>query len=99
MLAPLRFGAGVKGKITQSLARGLPIVTTPIGAEGINLVDSKNCMIAEKPEDFAKKAVQVYTDEKLWEKLSVNGLEIAKEYSPEKIRACLTATISSILKD
>jgi len=99
MLAPLRFGAGVKGKITQSLARGLPIVTTPIGAEGINLVDSKNCMIAEKPEDFAKKAVQVYTDKKLWEKLSINGLEIAKEYSPEKIRACLTATISSILKD
>jgi len=45
MLAPLRYGAGVKGKITQSLAMGLPVVTTPIGVEGINLADSKNCMV------------------------------------------------------
>jgi len=97
MLAPLRFGAGVKGKITQSLARGLPIVTTPIGVEGINLVDGKNCIITKKPEDFAKKAVQLYMDKEMWKKLSVNGLEAAKEYSPEKIRACLSATISSIL--
>jgi len=99
MLAPLRYGAGVKGKITQSLARGLPVVTTSIGGEGIDLLDSKNCMISDKPEDFAKKAVLVYTDEELWQKLSSNGLKVAKEYSPEKTRACLTATISSILRD
>jgi len=82
MLAPLRYGAGVKGKITQSLAMGLPVVTTPIGVEGINLVDKQNCMVAEKPEDFANKATQVYTDKELWNKLSKNGLEVAMNKVP-----------------
>ena len=97
MLAPLRFGAGVKGKITQSLARGLPIITTSVGAEGIKLVDGDCCMIADKKEDFTEKTIQVYSDKKLWEKLSQNGLEVAKEYSPERARASLDAIISSIL--
>jgi len=98
MLAPLRYGAGVKGKITQSLAMGLPVVTTPIGVEGTDLVDKQNCMVAEKPEEFASKATQVYTDKELWNKLSINGLKAASEYSPEKAKACLTATISSIIQ-
>lgn len=96
MLAPLRFGAGVKGKITQSLATGLPVITTSVGAEGIN-VNSENCMIADSPEDFVKKAVRVYSDEKLWSLLSKNGLKVANEFSPEKARACLGSIISSII--
>jgi len=98
MLAPLRYGAGIKGKITQSLARGLPVVTTPIGAEGINLVDSKHCVIANNPDEFAKKAIRVYKEKNLWEALSFNGLSIARKFSPETARACLAASISSILK-
>ena len=96
MLAPIRFGAGVKGKITQSLAMGMPVITTTLGAEGINLEDGKDCMIADSEEDFAKKALEVYSDEKLWKKLSKNGIEVAKEYSPERAKACLEAIISSI---
>ncbi len=94
MVVPLRYGAGVKGKITQSLSEGLPVVTTPIGAEGIDLIDSKNCMIAEKPEDFVTKTCQVYQDKDLWEKISSNGITLAKEYSPEKARACLASIIT-----
>jgi len=97
MLAPLRYGAGVKGKITQSLAMGLPVVTTSIGGEGINLVDGKHCLTADNPEEFAKKAVKVYGDKDLWNNLSQNGLSIAKEFSPEKARAILSAMISSII--
>jgi len=99
LLAPIRFGAGIKIKIIQSLAMGLPVVTTPIAVEGTSLIDSKNCMIAEKPKDFANKIAQVYADKELWNKISVNGSELAKEYSPEKAQACLKATISSILTD
>ncbi len=96
-LAPMRYGAGVKGKITQSLAMGLPVVTTTVGAEGINVSDGQNCMIADKPEEFAQKAVQVYNDKVLWSKLSENGIVLAKEYSPERARACLAGIISSIM--
>jgi len=98
MVAPLRYGAGVKGKITQSLAMGLPVISTPMGIEGMNLNDNRNCLVAEKPDEFAKKTIQVYSDKKLWEKLSQNGLDVAKEYSPEKAKACLAAMISLIIQ-
>ena len=98
MLAPLRYGAGIKGKITQSFAMGLPVVTTPIGVEGINLVDGKHCMIANNPEEFAKKTIRVYKEKNLWDTLSDNGLSIARKFSPESARASLAASISLILK-
>ncbi len=97
MLAPLRYGAGVKGKITQSLSLGLPVVTTNIGAEGINFTDNQNVMLAEIPEKFAEKAIKLYQDSNLWNSLSKNSLDLAKEHSPEKARACLTSMLSSIL--
>jgi len=68
-----------------------------IGAEGMDLADGQNCMIADTPDKFAKKAVQVYTDKELWGTLSSNGIILAKEYSPERARACPAATISSIM--
>ena len=55
-------------------------------------------MIADKPEEFAQKAVQVYNDKELWSKLSENGIVLAKEYSPERARACLAGIISSIMR-
>jgi len=96
MLAPLRFGAGVKGKITQSLSRGLPVVTTTVGCESIDMLDGKNCMISDNPEDFAKKAVQLYSDKELWNKISQNGLQTAKNYSPELIMKLLKQVLSKI---
>ena len=83
MLSPIRFGAGIKGKITQSLGKGLPVITNGMGAEGIDLIDGKNCMIADDKTDFANKTIQVYENKELWEKLSKNGLKTAKNYSPE----------------
>ena len=55
-------------------------------------------MIADKPEEFAQKAVQVYNDKVLWSKLSENGIVLAKEYSPEWARACIAGIISSIMQ-
>ena len=74
-VAPLRYGAGVKGKIGQSLAYGLPAVTTSIGAEGMSLVEGRDVLIGDTPERFAKHVVQVYSDQLLWQNLSRNSIE------------------------
>jgi len=73
-VAPLRYGAGIKGKIGQSMGFGLPVVTTSIGAEGMNLVDGKHVLIADSPAAFARAVVRLYTDDLLWEEMSQNAL-------------------------
>ena len=72
-MASLRYGAGVKGKVTQSLALGLPTVATPIAAEGLDLVDGEHLAIAADPSAFAQCVVDVYGNEALWNRLSENG--------------------------
>jgi O-antigen biosynthesis protein len=72
-VAPLRFGAGVKGKVNQSMALGVPTVVTPIAAEGMYLVDDVNAMIAADVESFADAVVRVWSSRELWERLSANG--------------------------
>jgi GT2 family glycosyltransferase len=79
-IAPLRFGAGVKGKINQSLAYGLPVVATPLAAEGMPLVHGQSIAIATDPKDFADEVVRVYSNEQLWKALSSNGLKIAEAH-------------------
>ncbi len=74
-VAPLRFGAGVKGKINQSMSYGLPVATTSVGAEGMHLVHRKNAMIADTAEEFAKSILELYHDELLWNQLSQASLE------------------------
>ena len=79
-VAPLRYGAGVKGKINQSMSYGVPVVATPVAAEGMHLVDEESVLIAGTPEEFAKAVVRAYRDEALWTRLSVNGLENVRRY-------------------
>jgi O-antigen biosynthesis protein len=73
-VAPLRYGAGIKGKINQSMSYGLPVVATTLGAEGIGLVDGVDALIADVPEQYAEKVIRAYQDEGLWNKLSGNSL-------------------------
>ena len=69
VVAPLRYGAGVKGKIIEALNYGVPIVTTSIGAEGINDID-KIINVTDEPSDFAKAVMDIYNDESLLERMS-----------------------------
>jgi len=86
-VSPLRYGAGLKGKIGQSMAYGLPIVTTTIGAEGFDLIDGHNVLIADEEEGFADKVIQLYQDRSLWETFSLNSRKlIEKNYTPEVIK-------------
>ena len=96
-VAPLRFGAGVKGKINQSMSRGLPVVTTSIGAEGMGVTDGENVLIADEPEEFSQKVIQLYNDEKLWNTLSNNSIEhIRQNTSYEQSKVHIKQFIDSL---
>lgn len=96
-VAPLRFGAGVKGKISQSLAHGVPVVTTWIGAEGMGLTHCENAMICEKPGEFASAVVRLLEDGELWEKLSQAGLKVADDlYSAQVAKRRLRELFASL---
>jgi len=79
-VAPLRYGAGVKGKVNQSLAHGVPVVATSQGAEGMFLVDEESILIADKPQDFAAAVLRLYREPALWQRLSNAGLEVMERH-------------------
>jgi len=86
MLAPLRFGAGIKGKLTDAMINGTPSVTTAIGAEAMHGNLAWNGAIENAPEKFAQAAVRLYTDKMEWKKAQQNGITIInKIYSKEKL--------------
>ncbi|MEJ5350722.1 MAG: glycosyltransferase [Melioribacteraceae bacterium] len=85
-VAPLRYGAGMKGKIGEALSWGLPVVTTSIGAEGMRLINYYNAVIADNPDDFAKAIIDIYQDKNLWNELSVNGkVHVENNWSVEAV--------------
>ncbi|WP_339838576.1 glycosyltransferase [uncultured Flavobacterium sp.] len=86
MIAPLRYGAGVKGKIGQSFEYYLPLVTTNIGAEGMFLKHNENALIANNAEDFANEIINLYENKELWLKLQNNSEESLKPFSREKLK-------------
>lgn len=68
-VAPLRYGAGMKGKIGEAMISGIPVVTTSIGAEGMGLVDGKHVLVADTPVEFAEAVIRLYNDQDLWRNL------------------------------
>ncbi|WP_175621791.1 glycosyltransferase [Chryseobacterium schmidteae] len=83
-VAPLRYGAGVKGKIGQALEFKLPVITTGIGAEGMSLEDAKTALISdENPQNFADKILELYDNENLWQTLHQNSLLPLSKFSIE----------------
>jgi len=74
-VAPLRYGAGIKGKINQSMALGVPVVATSLAVEGMTPVDHEDIFVADEPEDFAQALIELYESEELWNRLSKNGLK------------------------
>ncbi|WP_298782100.1 glycosyltransferase [uncultured Polaribacter sp.] len=86
VLAPLRFGAGIKGKLTEAMTCGTPSVTTEIGAEGMHHNLLWNGFVENDFNEFSKKAVQLYSDEKLWESSQKKGIEIINQiYDKENL--------------
>ncbi len=78
-VAPLRFGAGAKGKVASSVAHGVPCVVTSVAAEGMSFGDQDGVLIGDTPEAFAAAIVAAYTDEARWQNLSRAGLAYASK--------------------
>ncbi len=86
VLAPLRFGAGIKGKLTEAMICGTPSVTSEIGAEGMHNTLPWNGFIEADYSNFSERAVQLYTDKKIWNECQKNGIEIINQiYDKEKL--------------
>ena len=92
-VAPLRYGAGLKGKIGQALSYGLPVITTSIGAEGFGLEDGQDYLHADTEEEFATAIVSLYSDEDRWTRLSRNGPRALAPYTTSGVERPLLEII------
>ena len=96
-LAPIRFGAGLKGKLIEAMQNGTPSVTTSIGAEGINNNLPWNGFIAHSDNEFITKAVELYSDENLWNQKQMAGIEIINaRFCKEEFQGNLKSRLEEI---
>ena len=94
-VAPLRFGAGMNGKIGQSMSFGLPVVTTQLVAEGLGARGGEEILIADDPEAFAAEVFAAYGDETLWRRLSTASRQfVSSHYTPEVVREGLRTLLA-----
>ena len=100
VLAPIRFGAGIKGKLLEAMQCGTPSITSTIGAEAMNGALDWNGFIKDNPSEFAAAAVLLYNDKMLWEKCQENGFEILEQrYKKSLFENHFIAKISSLLSN
>ncbi|WP_296312109.1 glycosyltransferase [Winogradskyella sp. UBA3174] len=78
-LAPLRFGAGLKGKLVDAMQNGTPCVMSTIAAEGMFGELNPNGFIENNPDIFAKKAIELYNDSESWNQSQLNGFKVLNE--------------------
>jgi glycosyltransferase involved in cell wall biosynthesis len=96
-VAPLRFGAGMKGKIGEALALGIPVVTTSIGAEGLGLVDGQNALVADDEVGIAERLVTLLGDPDLRRRIGSAGrARISDLTSPEAVGPRLEKLLSDL---
>lgn len=81
-VVPLRYGAGIKGKIATSLSYGVPVIATRVAVEGMEITPGEHVLVGDDPAEFAEAFVQAYRSEELWTRLSRAGRDQAlREYS------------------
>ena len=96
-VAPLRFGAGQKGKVVSSLGAGGPCVLTTIAAEGMGLIDGTHALVRDEPRAFADAVVRLYEDAETWTRLSDAGLDLAREaFSLDRGREALVEALEAL---
>ena len=99
-LAPINFGAGIKGKLLIGMLNGTPSITTEIGAEGICENSPWNGIIANDPENFAKAAILLYQDKEKWSLARKNGMAIINNnYNKAVLQQKLLERIEQLKKD
>jgi len=95
-VAPLRYGAGVKGKVNMSMAHGQPVVATPAAVEGMFAEHEREILVANDAESFAAEVVRLYQDENLWNRISDASVQnVENHFSLATARASLSELFDS----
>lgn len=98
-LVPLLYGAGVKGKLIQPLMAGTPVVTTSVGAEGLDVRDGEHVLIADEATAFADRIGRLLKDRDLWERLSQSGREqMVRLHGREVVRNRFIRIVNGVLE-
>lgn len=84
-IVPLRLGGGTRLKIIEAMAMGLPVVSTSVGAEGLDIHDGQDILLADEPIAFADATVRLLTDAPLRQTLSVSARKTAQQYDWDKL--------------
>jgi GT2 family glycosyltransferase len=99
-VAPIRFGAGVKGKIGEALAYAIPLVTTTVGAEGMSLRDGEEALIADTAPEFAAAVVRLYRNAELWQRLASHAhAHVEQHFSPRVVGRIVNDSVKGLLGD
>jgi GT2 family glycosyltransferase/glycosyltransferase involved in cell wall biosynthesis len=94
-VSPLRYGAGVKGKVNLAMSHGLPVVATTPSIEGMHLTPEVDVLVADDPEAFADAVARAYCDKMIWSRLAEAGREnVRTHFSRELARATLTRVLA-----
>ncbi len=100
VLAPIRFGAGIKGKLIEAMQCGTPSVSTSIGAEAINDGLNWNGFIRDNPIEFVDAAVSLYQEENIWIQSQKNGFEILeKRFNKSSFNMDFMDVVNSLLEN
>ena len=95
-VVPLRFGAGIKSKVVEALQQGLPLVTTPVGAQGLAGIEDV-AWVRESPEALAEGIVRLLGDDSEWLRCSRGGAAFAQaRFSPEAMRKALASAFALV---
>lgn len=96
-IAPLRFGAGMKGKVGDAMARGVPTVLTSIAAEGIGVTSGKQVLIGDSPEEFSQAIIRLCREDELWNSICHEALEtVRKTLGRDQLRTQVDAALKSL---
>lgn len=96
-IVPLRKGSGVRGKILEAMAAGIPVISTTLGAEGLPVVHGENILLADSPREFAERMREVLKSPDLTEKISTEGRKLAEKFDGDKVARRLADDMKSLL--
>lgn len=99
-VVPLRMGSGTRLKVLEAMSMRIPIVTTSMGCEGINVVDNESVLIANEPESFAESVIKLLNNKNLRQTLTENGFELMKsKYEWSVIGNDLERTLQTLVNN